>query len=147
MKSYFFDTSAIFKRYQVEKGTLKVNEIFNDNNAQSFISGMAIIEVISNLKRLYEIDRLTTKSQFLLQRSQFYKDIQEYNISIVELSSEDIITADELISKRYMKPVDAIQLATALNLPIQRLVFVCSDKGLCKIAELEGLIALNPEES
>lgn len=46
-----------------------------------------------------------------------------------------------------MKPVDAIQLATALNLPIQRLVFACSDKGLCKIAELEGLIALNPEES
>ncbi len=76
---------------------------------------MTIVEVISNLKRLYEIDRLTTKSQFLLQRSQFYKDIQEYNVSIVELSSEDIITADELISKRYMKPVDAIQLAIALN--------------------------------
>ncbi len=72
MRNFFFDTSALFKRYQIEKGTLKVNEIFNDNNAQFFISGMTIVEVISNLKRLYEIDRLTTKSQFLLQRSQSY---------------------------------------------------------------------------
>ena len=56
-------------------------------------------------------------------------------------------TSALFISKRYMKPVDAIQLAIALNLPTTNLVFVCSDKGLCKIAELEGLIALNPEES
>ncbi len=34
MRNFFFDTSALFKRYQIEKGTLKVNEIFNDNNAQ-----------------------------------------------------------------------------------------------------------------
>lgn len=145
-KSFFFDTSALFKRYQVEKGTQKINEIFNENNSQFIISSLTIIEIISNLKRLYEIDRLTTKAQFLLQRSQFYKDIQDYKITVIDLSSEDIITAEKLILERYMKPIDAIQLAIALNLPIADIVFVCSDKGLCKTAETEGMQSLNPED-
>ena len=146
MKNFFFDTSALFKRYQPEKGTLKVNEIFSGKNTCLFISNISIIEVISNLKRLYEVDHITTKPQFILQKSQFYKDIRDFEITVVDIISDHILTAESLILKRYMKPFDSLQLAISLNLPRAGLTFVCADKRLCEIARIEDLTALNPED-
>jgi len=60
------------------------------------------------------------------------------------VTAEDIIKAESLIIKRYMKPIDSIQLAIDLNLQEDDLTFVSSDQRLCKIAESEGLSALAP---
>lgn len=142
---FFVDTSALFKRYQVEKGTERVNELLENAHGDAFISSLTVIEVISNLKRLYEVDRITTKDQFLQQRLFFYHDIEELNITILDVVTDDIIKAEELILQRYMKPVDAIQLAVALNNFSLKPTFVSSDQRLCAIAQQEGLSVLNPE--
>ncbi|OGW02731.1 MAG: hypothetical protein A2889_06770 [Nitrospinae bacterium RIFCSPLOWO2_01_FULL_39_10] len=142
--SYFIDTSALFKRYQTEKGTNFVCQILENSRQPVFISSITIIEVISNLKRLFEVDKITTKEQFLQQRSFFYKDISDLNITILDVAAEDIIRAEGLIIERYMKPIDSIQLAIALNLRHSNLIFVSSDARLCKIAEQEGLETLTP---
>ena len=44
-------------------------------------------------------------------------------------------------------PLDALQLAIALDLQVRGLVtdFVCSDRGLLSVAAAEGLSVLNPE--
>jgi len=55
------------------------------------------------------------------------------------------MTAEGLILKRYMKPVDAIQVAVALNNFSVKPTFVSSDQKLCSIAQQEGLPILNPE--
>ncbi|MBI3599961.1 MAG: type II toxin-antitoxin system VapC family toxin [Nitrospinae bacterium] len=141
---YFIDTSALFKRYQTEEGTDIVCQILEDPSQSVFISSIAIIEVISNLKRLFEVDKITTKEQFLRQRSFFYKDISELDITILDVTVEDIIRAEGLIMERYMKPIDSIQLAIALNLRHSNLIFVSSDERLCKIAVEEGLEILTP---
>lgn len=142
---FFIDTSALFKRYQLEQGTNIVCQILEKKDDLRFISTISIIEVISNLKRLCEIDKITTKEQFHFQRAFFYQDIGALGITITDITSEDIIKADELILKRYMKPLDSIQLAIALKIPINGLTFVCSDRGLCNIAKTEGLLILNPD--
>jgi predicted nucleic acid-binding protein len=92
------------------------------------------------LKRLYEIDKITTKEQFLEQRAFFYQDIGARDITILDVSAEDIIKAEELILKRYMKPVDSVQLAIALHLKRDNVTFVSSDRRLCKIAAEEGFV-------
>jgi hypothetical protein len=51
-----------------------------------------------------------------------------------------------LIIKRYMKSIDSIQLAIALNIPLDGMTFVSSDQRLCNIAKAEGLLVLNPED-
>lgn len=142
---FFIDTSALFKRYQPERGTDAVCRILESKDDLKFISAVSIIEVISNLKRLCEIDKITTEEQFYLQRSFFYQDIENLDVTIIDIMTEDIIKADGLILKRYMKPLDSIQLAIALKVPVNGLTFVCSDNGLCNIAESEGLLILNPE--
>jgi len=141
---FFIDTSALFKRYQPEQGTDLVCNILEDAKQPVFISSISIIEVISNLKRLLEIDKITTEEQFHQQRSFFYQDIASLGITVLDVTAEDIIKAESLILKRYMKPLDSIQLAIALNLQEDDLTFVSSDQRLCKIAESEGLSALAP---
>lgn len=141
---YFVDTSALFKRYQPEKGTTLVSQILETADELVYISSITIIEIISNLKRLFEIDKITTEKQFLEQRAFFFQDISTHGITILDVTAGDIIKAEELIVERYMKPVDSIQLAIALNLKRNNIVFVSSDKRLCKIAGAEGLETLTP---
>jgi predicted nucleic acid-binding protein len=141
---FFIDTSALFKRYQPEKGTTAVTRILEDRSQTLYISSITIVEMISNLKRLFEVDKITTEEQFQLQRDFFYKDIVTLNITILDITSEDVIKAEDLILKRYMKPVDSIQLAIALNMKSDDIVFVSSDQRLCKIAAQKGLKTLTP---
>ncbi len=56
-----------------------------------------------------------------------------------------MVLAEGLILKRYMKPVDSIQLAIALNLGLNDLTFVSSDKRLNDISRSDGFLTLNPE--
>lgn len=140
---FFIDTSALFKRYQPEKGTDLVCRILEESGQPLYISSISIIEIISNLKRLFEVDKITTEEQFLQQRSFFYQDINTLGITILDVTAEDIIKAEGLILKRYMKSVDSIQLAIALNLPQDEVTFLSSDSKLCKIAAEEGLSILN----
>lgn len=121
-----------------------VSRLLEESDEPVFISSITIVEIISNLKRLYEIDKITTEEQFLKQRTFFYQDISTLDITILDVSAEDIIKAEDLILKRYMKPVDSIQLAIALNLKRDSVTFVSSDRRLCKIAAEEGLDTLTP---
>lgn len=142
--SHFIDTSALFKRYQLEKGTALVSQILETSDQPVFISALSIVEIISNLRRLFEVDKITTEYQFLQQRTFFYQDINTLGITILDVSAEDIIKAEDLILRRYMKPIDSIQLAIALNLKRDDIIFVSSDRRLCKIADEEGLQTLTP---
>jgi predicted nucleic acid-binding protein len=141
---FFVDTSALFKRYQLEKGSALVSQLLEESAEPVFISSITIVEIISNLKRLCEIDKITTEEQFIKQRTFFYQDIGALDITILDVSAEDIIKAEDLILKRYMKPVDSIQLAIALNLKRDNVTFVSSDRRLCKISAEEGLDTLTP---
>lgn len=64
---FFIDTSALFKRYQPEKGTVSVSRVLEESNEPIFISSITVIEIISNLKRLCEVDKITTEEQFTEQ--------------------------------------------------------------------------------
>jgi predicted nucleic acid-binding protein len=141
---FFIDTSALCKRYQIEKGSALVSRLLEESDEPVFISSITIVEIISNLKRLCEVDKITTEEQFSEQRTFFYQDIDMLDITILDVSAEDIIKAEDLILKRYMKPVDSIQLAIALNLKRDDVTFVSSDRRLCKISAEEGLDTLTP---
>ena len=141
---FFIDTSSLFKRYQQEKGSTVVSRILEESKEPVFISSITIIEIISNLKRLFEVDKITTEKEFLMQHSFFYQDIGTLGITILDVTADDIIRAEDLILKRYMKPVDSIQLSMALSLSHDSVTFVSSDRRLCKIAAEEGLNILTP---
>jgi len=51
MAFFLFDTSALVKRYHVEAGSDKVDEIFEDSDNILIISELALVEVTSALLR------------------------------------------------------------------------------------------------
>ena len=143
MNNYFIDTSALFKRYIPEQGTEELDNIFKQD-AAFYISDVTIIEVISNLKRKSEITKELDENLYKKIKSEFYNDIAHENIKTVSVLSKTIIEATNLIDKRYITPLDSLQLATALQLNSENgnIIFICSDKKLFILAEKCGLKSL-----
>lgn len=143
---YFFDTSALFKRYITEAGTDKIDLLF-ENKDLFIISSLTVIELVSNLKRMAAVDRVINDDVCAAIKSEFFNDIANGIIKVEPVSSLSIVTAVDLLSKCYISPIDSIQLAMALNLKgsSERISFVCSDKKLCKIAEKERIDVIRIE--
>lgn len=57
LETYFVDTSALFKRYIPEQGSDFIDRIFSKETS-IFISTVTLCEVISNIRRLVDIDNL-----------------------------------------------------------------------------------------
>jgi predicted nucleic acid-binding protein len=142
-KTYFLDTSALFKRYADEPGAEAINIVFAEK-ANRFISQLTITEVTSNLKRLVEIDRLITETEFRQVLKVFLGDIASGAIYTLDVTPKIVLSSIDLCSESYLTPIDALQLATALSIISANPVFVCSDHKLLKSVEKHGLQLLNP---
>lgn len=140
MENYFIDTSALFKRYIPEQGTKEIDDIFN-RDADFYISDITIIEFISNLKRKNDITGELNEGLYNKIKSELFKDITQQKIKTVEVLPETIIEAVKLLDQKYITPLDSIQLAAALHLNSLKasITFVCSDKKLYRLAEIQGL--------
>ncbi|MDI6891331.1 MAG: hypothetical protein QMC83_10425 [Thermodesulfovibrionales bacterium] len=57
----------------------------------------------------FEVDKITTEEQFHQQRLFFYQDINTLGITVLDMSAEDIIKAENLILTRYMRGGAAVQ--------------------------------------
>ena len=141
--SYFIDTSALFKRYINETGTEKIDSLFNCTGL-FIISSLTIIEFISNLRRLADVDRIIDNNTFNAIRNTFLNDIAAGLLKVEAVSSLNIVTAADLIGKSYVTTIDSIILAAAINLKEnnENLSFVCSDLKLCSLAENMGMYVL-----
>lgn len=140
---YYFDTSALFKRYLQEQGTALVDKLFSEQSV-IYTSNLTVIEVISNLKRLMEIDQVIDLKTFNAVKDEFFKDIGGGIINIEPVTSHIIISAVELINEKYITPIDSLQLATAVILKerYQEIEFVCADYKLSTLARKAGLNVL-----
>ena len=144
-KTYFIDTSALFKRYVKETGTDAMDKLFA-TGATRFICAITPVEVISNLRRLVDLDRLITEKEFQLLKGVFLQDISANRLEIVELAPSLLVSSLELCADQYITPLDALQLASALNMR-EHPVFVCADKKLLQRAAEKGLKIMDPTAS
>jgi len=142
-KTYFIDTSALFKRYAEEAGTEIINQVFAEK-ANRFISQLTMIEMVANLKRLAEIDKIITEEEFKQVTRIFLGEIAGGAIYTLNVTPKVVLLSVDLCSERYLTPIDALQLAAALSIKSSSPVFVCSDQKLIKAAASYGLQTLNP---
>ncbi|MDH7579060.1 MAG: type II toxin-antitoxin system VapC family toxin [Bacillota bacterium] len=140
-KAYFLDTSALFKRYRREEGSAAVEALFS-RQAVRFISEITLLEVVSNLRRLVDVDKIVAPEEFDTLRATFLKDIAEENLEVVRLTGTIIVKSLAIASQRYITPIDAVQLATAASMA-EPPVFVCADQKLLRLAAEEGLEVLD----
>ena len=150
MTSYFFDTSAIAKRYFNEQGHKWIKERCDPKRENRlYISQAALVEVVATMCRKTR-EKIVTIAQRDKLIDTFRQDSQD--TYIVSLVTDSIYTAaGNLCRSHKLRAYDAIQLACALDLRSDALanqvvapIFVCADFELLGIAAKEGLKVENP---
>ena len=137
---YFIDTSALFKRYVNEPGTDEMDKLF-ESAGLIVVSNLTVVEFISNLKRLADIEKIIDIPVYDAIKREFFNDIANGVIKVEPVSSQQVITSVDLIDGNYITPIDSLQLSAIINLKenYDNISLVCSDKKLCGIAAQKGI--------
>lgn len=150
MNAYFFDSSALVKRYIIETGSKWVIGLLKPSaNNVIFIAQITGVEVTSAIARkrkgLHIAPDKAGKSIWRFQRdfqNRFYQKSLAPNI---------VNSAMQLADKYALRGYDAVQLASALeanNLRqisgLSAITFISADNALNAAAMTEGLAVENP---
>jgi predicted nucleic acid-binding protein len=150
MTAYFFDSSALVKRYVREAGSRWVQSVTAFTTANMvFACRITWVEVLSALARLQRegnIDPAAMTATFDLFQHDWTTQYQ-----IIELDHSITELAGQLAQKYPLRAYDSIQLASALNfypffaaIDPQIFTFVCADERLLTVAQSEGMPVENP---
>ena len=146
MPLYYFDTSALLKRYIVEDGSAWVRTTFEEPEADIVVSQLAIVEGVAALARRARGGAFRPGSVARVVQK-LTADFQQQFV-VIAVNSDLIDRAVDLARQRALRGYDALQLATALvvrSLVAPEVVtFVTADDELIAAAEREGLPSINP---
>lgn len=141
----YLDSSALIKKYVVEKGTPEIRRFFSSGEVL-WTSKVSQAEVWSAFARRRRGGDLTATQYRTIAKS-FERDWRAF--AVVELSDEVMAMIRKLVERYPLRAFDAIQLASAIwakrNLG-EPVVFVGADASLLKAAEATALRVVNPEQ-
>lgn len=153
MYCFYFDASALAKRYTVEIGSETIDFPFDSVHPlrlQCLILGA--IEVFWMCLRKRNDGRITQ-----IQFSHAIRNLENEVIrahsdfDLIPISDSLVFNAIPLIESYSLNSTDALVLRSALDLNVHLnttndiLVLVVSDQRLLKAAQQEGLLVFNPE--
>lgn len=150
MAVYFFDSSALVKRYAHETGSDWILALTEPSAGHSlYIARITAVEVISALTRrqrggsISATDSATTMAAFRHDLSHQYR--------VIEIIPAVITQAMQLAETHGLRGYDAVQLAAALivqkmreTLGLSALELVSADRDLNEAAGAEDLTVDNP---
>ncbi len=153
MYYFYFDASALAKRYTDEIGSDEVDFLFANiplERMQCLILGAVEVLWICIRKRN---DGRITHSHFTQATGYLEQEVINSSSDFKTISIPDnlILNSMSLIESHSINSVDAIVLRSALDIAAElrstgnRLVFVASDQRLLRAAQTEGLLVFNPE--
>lgn len=153
MPNYFYDSSALVKRYHIEPGSEVINPLF-DGESRHFISELTVVEIHAAISKKRLINATTTDEALRQVRAQFSNDLKSLRIAVVQIRSAHYQEAERLVrqygadtSIGIIRSLDALQLAVAIDFQRRTEIdtFLSSDHRQCSVAVAEGLKVMNPE--
>ncbi|MEK6406058.1 MAG: type II toxin-antitoxin system VapC family toxin [Acidobacteriota bacterium] len=150
MAAYFFDSSAIVKRYLIEAGSGWVTSIADlAAGNEIYLARVTLVEVIS------AITRKTRGSGLLATGARKaiadFRDDFGNEYSVIELTPSLIQRAADLAEAHALRAYDAVQLAAALQIDAEMksvgaapITMVSADGALNTAAIAEGLAVDDP---
>ena len=148
--TYFFDSSALVKLYHPERGSDRIEAIFDEPGRRIIISRLAGVEFHSALALKVRTGRLDSGESLAL-RLRFLEHVTSGAIMLLGVHANHYTNAEDLIvqhgNRKGLRTLDALQLAVALD--VQARVgldaFVVADTAFAEIAEAQGVSVRNPE--
>ena len=148
MSKYFFDTSAIVKRYHREDGSDFVDRLFAESESEFVISDISIIEFYSALSLKVRVGEINEEN-FVSLRKLFSQDIKKALYEVAEFTNDEKLESTKLLlkyaKKHSLKTLDAMQLSVmkAIN-DTELKAVVCADEKFCRVITLDGFSVINP---
>ncbi len=150
MTTYYFDTSALSKRYVQETGTAWIRTLTNPAAGHTLLTArITMVEIYSALARRKREGSVPAADCAVAARAFTAHSATEYDF--VELDAGVVTLARDLLDRYPLRAYDAVQLASALvaNRALQAanlapLSFLSSDNRLNTAATAEGLAVDNP---
>ncbi len=146
MPVYYFDTSALVKRYSRERGTKTVNALFAKRGRTVVLGTVAIPEFYAALAakaRLGELTRDDWYSVLYKFEAESDRGLFQY---IVPSSRTYLATKQFILEYPFLRSSQALHLALAQELRPLRLSLVSSDRQLLELCRPFGIAPLNPED-
>jgi uncharacterized protein len=148
VNQYFFDSSALVKRYYAEDGSSTVDQLISAiaaGSAKGIASLLALPEVVSTINRKKNQGFISARP-FSAILVKIYEEMALFRI--IPVAEGSIVASIAFILKHNLNSADALHLVAALsvpNTPRNKTVFVSCDKRLLIAARKEKLRVLNPE--
>ena len=150
MAAYFFDSSALVKRYINETGTAWVRGITDPSSgARIYVAAITGVEVVAAVARKLKNGGVSAPDAAAVL-SQFHSDYaNQYRIVTV---SDAVISRAMALAETYaLRGYDAVQLAAAVETNLQRLtlgatplILLTADTALLAAGVAEGLPTDDP---
>ena len=137
---YFFDTSALVKRYINESGSEVIDNTIDKAN-EIFVSALTHIEAISALRRLLTEENIC-KADYKRIKSELEKDFKDF--TILPLSQKTLNKAYQIVDVEDLRTLDAIQLATVIIASKIIDQLVVADQRLLSAAKNNNIDTLDP---
>ncbi|WP_152042731.1 type II toxin-antitoxin system VapC family toxin [Salinigranum salinum] len=144
MTTYFFDTSALVKRYHEEPGTKRVDEILDDEEHDVLISSLTVVESVSAFRRKYNRNEVSEPEMNQLISVFFREALADF--VIVPMEESLLGFSFDLVLQNDLRTLDSLQLSAALSLSerIEQFGFVSADEELVEVAAQRGLETILP---
>ena len=153
MYYFYFDASALAKRYTEEAGSDKIDFLFaNVSFARLMCLTIGAMEVFWICVRKKNDGRISG-SQFAESTTHLKLEVVDILSNFRKISVSDSLVWDsmDLIEIHSLNSVDALVLRSALNTATElhntgdTLILVAADQRLLRAARTEGLQVFNPE--
>ncbi len=137
---YYFDTSALIKRYIKESGSEVIDDAI-DKAKEILVSALTHIEAISSLRRLLSEEKIC-KADYEKIKIELAKDFKDF--TILPILQETLNKAFQIVDSENLRTLDAIQLATVIIASEKIDKLVAADQHLLSAANNNNIITLDP---
>lgn len=146
MPFYYFDTTALVKRYSRERGTRTVNALLAKRGKTAILGTVSITELYAALAlkaRQGELTRDDWYSVIFKFEAESDRGLFQY---VVPSSRTFLMTKQLILEYPLLRPPQAIHLALAMELKPLRLSMVSSDREVLELCRPYGITPVNPED-
>ncbi len=146
MPYFYFDSTALIKRYSRERGTRLVNKLLVKRGKVALVPTQGVTELYATVANQAKKELLTRDDWYSVV-FRFELESSQGLFHFVAPTHDTYLSAKELsMHHPNLRPAQLLHLALAVELKPLRLTMVSSDKELLEACRPYGIKQVNPED-
>src|SRR5262245_2451965 len=146
MPYYYFDSTALVKRYSMERGTRIVNKLMVKRGKVAVVPTWTVTEFYSSFSNRAQQGEITRDDCYSVIHK-FEKESEQGLFQFIAPTMQTYLATKELVMEYpFLRAQQVMHLALAMELKPLRLTVVSADAQLLAASKSAGLHIVNPEE-